>query len=158
MGNVYEIFFSQKYFRLLPEQESITDIFRGNNLISKNLKKSSLMESCFSKNRTIQNSSKFHHRCSHEGFSKLLHPEKKYLEKMYVIEFPFNKIVRHHSTAYYWILFLNCSERKRRSKILTFSKRPLFSNVIGLQFRISSLQKSRPRNIFSVSVPNYLEI
>ena len=53
LGNVYEQLFSQKCCRLLPEQESVTDIFGRDNLIFEILKKWSLLESRFDKNRTI---------------------------------------------------------------------------------------------------------
>ena len=73
---------------------------------------------------------------------------------MYAIEFPFNKIIRLRSTAYYriknstthtflemlrkekmfWSFKIFKKKKKKKKKIV---KRSLFSNVAGLQFRIS---------------------
>ena len=51
---------------------------------------------------TTQNSFKLHHNCFYEGALKLL--QRKLWEisrKIYVIEFPFSKVVSLHSKVYY---------------------------------------------------------
>ena len=134
------------------------------------------MESHFNKNTelqsTIQNSSKLHQRCSHEGVLKLLHRKVcgKISRKMYVVDFPFNKIARLNSSAYYWIKKLHyrcfsekCIQRRECSNISTISKktftrRSLFSNVTRLQFRVSSLAKNTPSKMFPVPKQVCIEV
>ena len=54
-------------------------------------------------NRTIVCNPEIYHRCYYQGNLELLHWKilKITRKTMYVIEFPFTKIVRIHSTAYY---------------------------------------------------------
>ena len=103
-GNVYEEFFSQKYYRLLIGIGICHKHFCGHNLICK-----ILQSLCWSHvliktelQPATQNSSNLHHRCSHESVLKRWKTLKN-IRKMYVIEFPFNKILRLHSTVYYRI-------------------------------------------------------
>ena len=133
------------------------------NPISKKLKKQSLMKSHFDKNTELQsttkNSSKLHHRCSHEGALKLLHQKLlKMSRKMCVVEFPFNKIARLHSAAYYQIKNCTTSDAfprsaQKRKNVLTFrefQKDVPFLKLYRSTFQNSRLKKNTPRKMFPV--------
>ena len=105
-GNVYEHFFLRNtggcYQYRNPSQTAFVEITSSPKYLRSGL--------CWSHvfirtelQSTTQNSSKIHHRCYYEGDSKLLHRKLLKISRkiMYVIEFPFNKIVRVYSTAYY---------------------------------------------------------
>ena len=75
-GYVCETFFSSEILWVATRIGIYHIQFLWNNLISKILKKQSLLESRFKKielQSTTQNSFKHHHICSQEGILKLLH-------------------------------------------------------------------------------------
>ena len=121
------------------------------------------MESHFNKNTelqsTIQNSSKLHQRCSHEGVLKLLHRKvcSKISRKMYVTDLTFNKIARLNSSAYYWIKKLHyrcfsekCIQRRECSNISTISKKRLQDGPFSLTLHVYSSEFPAQQKILPV--------
>ena len=125
-GNVYEQLFSQKCYgyhqNRSPSQTFLVGIisspkFWRNILCWSHVLIRAELES------TTQKPRKRYRRCFYEKALKLLHKKLwKISRKMYVIEFPFNKVVRLHSTAYY---------RIERSTICTFLALQVFDRRFG---------------------------
>ena len=125
-GNVYEQLFSQKccgcHQNSSPSQTFLVGIisspkFWRNILCWSHVLIRAELES------TTQKPRKRYRRCFYEKALKLLHKKLwKISRKMYVIEFPFNKAVRLHSTAYY---------RIERSTICNFLALQVFYRRFG---------------------------
>ena len=105
-GNVFGRFFSQKCFRLLLEQESITNVslrIISSLETSRNCPWQSYFliktQEYFQQPKFLVNSITI--PCFHEGFSKQLDQKlRKFSRKTYVGEFRFDKFVRPQSTAH----------------------------------------------------------
>ena len=107
MGNVYKQFFLRNIVGCGGNRNPKHTIFVG-IISSPKFRRNGLCCShvliIMELQSTTQNSFKLHNRCFYEGALKLLHQKPwKISRKLHVIEFPFNKIIRLHSTAYYLI-------------------------------------------------------
>ena len=125
-GNVYEQLFSQKCYgchqNRSPSQTFLVGIISSPKFWRNILCWSHVLIRAELESKT-QKPRKRYRRCFYEKALKLLHQKLwKISRKMYVIDFPFNKVVRLHSTAYY---------RIERSTICTFLALQVFDRRFG---------------------------